>query len=97
MTKEAVTYRQENKVKRNDFLQLLIQLKENAKDLNNSKDNSIPWHKSKYDFGPINVFWLLLSFTLYNIVMKQCTSRNADSHSAAQEIQVLMCTKGSTG
>jgi hypothetical protein len=48
MTKEVMTYRQENNVKRNDFLQLLIQLKEKAEDANNSKDKSIPWHKSKY-------------------------------------------------
>ncbi|PNF20800.1 hypothetical protein B7P43_G13835 [Cryptotermes secundus] len=45
MTKETVTYRLENNVKRNDFLQLLIQLKEKAENLNNSKDKSIPWHK----------------------------------------------------
>jgi hypothetical protein len=48
MTKEAVTYREENNVKRNDFLQLLIQLKEKAEDTNNSKDKSIPWYKSEY-------------------------------------------------
>jgi hypothetical protein len=49
MTKETVTYRQQNNVKRNDFLQLLIELKEKTQDLNNSKDKSIPWHKSKYN------------------------------------------------
>lgn len=52
MTKETVTYRQENNVKRNDFLQLLIQLKEKAESVNNSKDKSIPWHKSKYNLKP---------------------------------------------
>jgi hypothetical protein len=51
MTKEAVTYREQNNVKRNDFLQLLIHLKEKAEDLNNSKDKSIPWYKSKYHTG----------------------------------------------
>jgi hypothetical protein len=62
MTKEAVTYRQEKNVKRNDFLQLLIQLKEKAEDVNNSKDKSVPWYKSKYD----PIFWLLfaLRFTV---------------------------------
>jgi hypothetical protein len=48
MTKEAVTFRQQNNVKRNDFLQMLIDLKEKAEDMNNSKDKSIPWYKSKY-------------------------------------------------
>jgi hypothetical protein len=48
MTREAVTFRQQNNVKRNDFLQMLIHLKEKAEDMNNSKDKSIPWHKSKY-------------------------------------------------
>jgi len=51
MTKEAVTYREKNNVKRNDFLQLLIHLKQKAEDLNNSKDKSIPWYKSKYHTG----------------------------------------------
>jgi len=50
-TKEAVTYRQENNVKRNDFLQMLIQLKEKAEDFN-SKDKSIPWYKSKCHLEP---------------------------------------------
>lgn len=49
MTKEAVTYREKNNVKRNDFLQLLIHLKQKAEDLNNSKDKSIPWYKKFTD------------------------------------------------
>jgi hypothetical protein len=53
MTKEAMTFRQQNNVKRNDFLQLLIQLKEKAEGVNNSKDKSVPWHKSKYNLDPI--------------------------------------------
>jgi hypothetical protein len=48
MTKEAVMYRQKNNIKRNDFLQLLIHLKDKAEDVNNSKDKSVPWYKSKY-------------------------------------------------
>jgi hypothetical protein len=52
MTKEAVTYRQQNNVKRNDFLELLIQLKKQAEDVNNSKDISVPWYKSEYDLNP---------------------------------------------
>lgn len=45
MTKEAVAHRQQYNVKRDDFLQLLIELKEKA--MNISKDKSIPWHRSK--------------------------------------------------
>jgi hypothetical protein len=51
MTKEATTYREQNNVKRNDFLQLLIQLKQKAEDMNNSKNKSIPWYKSKHQTG----------------------------------------------
>jgi hypothetical protein len=46
-----VTFRKQNNVERNDFLQLLIQLKDKASDVNNSKDKSIPWFKSKYHVG----------------------------------------------
>jgi len=59
MTKEAVTYREQNSVMRNDFLQLLINLKQKAEDVNNSKDKSIPWYKSKYHTGGEPMCWPL--------------------------------------
>lgn len=45
MTKETVVYRQQNNLKRNDYLQMLIQIKEKYEETNNSKDKSIPWYK----------------------------------------------------
>jgi hypothetical protein len=67
MTKETVTYREQNNVKRNDFLQLLIQLKEKAEDVNNSKDKSIPWYKSKYHMGLNPLFGGQVRFVLKDL------------------------------
>jgi hypothetical protein len=51
MTKEAVTYREQNNLQRNDFLQMLIQLKQKAENVNNSSVKRIPWYKSKHQKG----------------------------------------------
>lgn len=49
MTKETVDYRVNHNIVRNDYLQLLIQLKQKAADVNKSKDCSIPWYKKFSD------------------------------------------------
>ncbi|XP_069687375.1 cytochrome P450 9e2-like [Periplaneta americana] len=45
MTKETAVYRKENNIKRNDYLQMLIQIMEKYEDTNNSEDKSISWYK----------------------------------------------------